>query len=142
MTAENELVTYVRQFRRGIGATETYGFFMPGPRGTFEVFRIEGKRATLGDDFRVLLLSGRDVEVGEIDSKFADIGGEFQVRIRDRILADNEWFCRVLQCFSVVTRYREEMRAKTLGLLERWRKGHEQRPTIHTILETEDQDTP
>ncbi|MGQ4871660.1 MAG: hypothetical protein ACP6IT_07470, partial [Candidatus Thorarchaeota archaeon] len=123
MTAENELVTYVRQLRRGVGATEAYGFFIPGPSGSFEVFRIEGKRATLGDDFRVLLLSGRDAEVAEIDSKFADVGGEFQVRIKDKILADNELFCRVLQCFSVVTRYRKEMRAKTLGLLERWRKG-------------------
>jgi len=123
MTAENELVTYVRQLRRGVGATEAYGLFIPGPSGSFEVFRIEGKRATLGDDFRVLLLSGRDAEVAEIDSKFADVGGEFQVRIKDKILADNELFCRVLQCFSVVTRYREEMRAKTLGLLERWRRG-------------------
>ncbi len=123
LTSENEIVTYVRQMRRRAGASEAYSFFLPGPGGDFEVFSIEGKRATLGDDFRVLLLSGNDAEVAEIDSKFADIGGEFAVSIRDRILADNEWFCRVLQCFSVFVRYRKEIRDRVSELLDHWRKG-------------------
>ncbi|MCF2138242.1 MAG: hypothetical protein K9W43_13505 [Candidatus Thorarchaeota archaeon] len=123
MTSENEIVTYVRQMRRRAGASEAYGFFIAGPSGDFEVFSIEGKRGTLGDDFRVLLLSGNSAEVAEIDSKFADVGGEFIVSVKDRILAENDWFCRILQCFSVFVRYRKKVRSRVADLMDAWRLG-------------------
>jgi len=136
MTQENELVTYIRQMYRGGIATETYGFFLVGPDGNFEVFRIEGKRATAGDDFKVVLLSHK-TEVAEIDSKFGDIGGEFVVKVKDEILARNEWFCIILQCFSVVIRYRLEMRERMKKRLERWEKtgeGHPQHRYEQSLL--------
>ncbi|MFW9910226.1 MAG: hypothetical protein ACFFEF_16840 [Candidatus Thorarchaeota archaeon] len=124
LSSGNELVTYIREMYRGSVSTESYGFFLVGPNGSFEVFRIEGKRATAGDDFKVILLS-YETEVAEIDSKFGDVGGEFIVRIKDAILAENEWFCRILQCFSVVIRYRVEMRAKLKKGLDLWSKKGE-----------------
>ncbi|MFQ5833107.1 MAG: hypothetical protein ACE5H4_10420 [Candidatus Thorarchaeota archaeon] len=117
-----EIMTRIQQVqRRGI-ATENYAFLILGPEGTFEVFRIEGKRATFGDDFRVVRLNGGQT-VAEIDSKFGDVGGEFVVKVKDSVLAENDWFCRVLQCFSVSVRYREEMRRKTKQVLEKWEDG-------------------
>ncbi|MFW9920457.1 MAG: hypothetical protein ACFFED_12715 [Candidatus Thorarchaeota archaeon] len=127
MTQENELVTYIRQMYRGGLATETYGFYLIGPDGNFEVFRIEGKRATAGDDFKVILLS-RKTEVAEIDSKFGDIGGEFVVKIKDEILARNDWFCRILQCFSIVIRFRLEIRERMKKRLEGWQRTGEGHP--------------
>lgn len=124
VTNENEVVTYIREMYRGRMTTEVYGFFLPGPNGSFEVFKIEGKRATAGDDFKVVLLS-HDVEVAEIDSKFGDIGGEFIVKIKDEILAENEWFCRILQAFSVVIRYRIEIRERLKKGLNLWKKKGE-----------------
>ncbi|NHJ14697.1 MAG: hypothetical protein EAX95_13540 [Candidatus Thorarchaeota archaeon] len=117
-----EIVTYIRQVRRTGLSTETYAFYILGPQGSFEVFRIEGKRATLGDDFKIVRLR-RNETVAEVDSKFADIGGEFVVRIKDPVLAENEWFCRVLQCFSVAIRFRNESRKKVEMLMKKWEKG-------------------
>ncbi|MDF1540501.1 MAG: hypothetical protein P1Q69_16515 [Candidatus Thorarchaeota archaeon] len=127
MTKENEVVTYIREMYRGSVSTEVYGFFLPGPNGTFEVFKIEGKRASAGDDFKVVLLS-HDVEVAEIDSNFGDIGGEFIVKIKDEILAENEWFCRILQAFSIAIRYRIEMRERLKKGLNLWKKKGEGPP--------------
>jgi hypothetical protein len=119
---DTEVVTYIRQVRRGGLSTENYSFYILGPRNTFEVFRIEGKRATLGDDFHVIRLATGDV-VAEIDSKFMDIGGEFVVSIKDPVLADNSWFCRVLQCFSVTIWYRVKMRGRVEKRMKMWEKG-------------------
>ncbi|MFW9849237.1 MAG: hypothetical protein ACFFF4_08850 [Candidatus Thorarchaeota archaeon] len=124
LTSENEVVTYIREMYRGSMSTEVYGFFLPGPNGSFEVFKIEGKRATAGDDFKVVLLS-RNTEVADIDSKFGDIGGEFVVRIRDEVLADNEWFCRILQAFSIAIRYRVEIKDRLKKGLKLWEKKGE-----------------
>ncbi|MFX0107460.1 MAG: hypothetical protein ACFE7R_04185 [Candidatus Hodarchaeota archaeon] len=120
-----EIVTQIRQVRRTGFATETYAFYILGPDGTFEVFRIEGKRGTLGDDFRVIRLEGGQT-VAVIDSKFGDIGGEFIVRVKDPILARNDWFCRVLQCFSVIVRHRAEIRQKVERVVKRWGKKKEE----------------
>ena len=115
-----EIMTRIQQVQRsGIG-TETYGFLILGPEGTFEVFRIEGKRATFGEDFRVVRLNGGQT-VAEIDSKFADIGGEFVVKVKDPVLAKNNWFCRVLQCFSVAIPYRKQMHDKIDRVLKKWK---------------------
>ncbi len=124
LTNENEVVTYIREMHRGSMSTEVYGFFLPGPNNSFEVFKIEGKRASAGDDFKVVLLS-HDTEVAEIDSKFGDIGGEFVVKIKDEILADNEWFCRILQAFSIAIRYRIEIKERLKKALKLWKKKGE-----------------
>ena len=129
LSKENEIVTWVKQLRRRGLTTETYAFYLLGPKKTFEVFRIEGTRGTLGDDFRVLRLNGRKV-VANIDSKFGDFGGAFKVRIKDPVLADNEWFCRVLQCFSIMVNYRERIRKKIRKGLNQWKKGIRE-PTQH-----------
>ncbi|MFX1264939.1 MAG: hypothetical protein ACFFH0_06135 [Promethearchaeota archaeon] len=117
-----EIMTRIQQVQRSGIATESYGFLILGPEGTFEVFRIEGKRATLGDDFRVVRLNGGQT-VAEIDSKFADIGGEFVVKVKDPVLAKNNWFCRVLQCFSVAIRYRKQMHDKIKRVLKKWKNN-------------------
>jgi hypothetical protein len=124
LTSENEVVTYIREMYRGSMSTEVYGFFLPGPNNSFEAFKIEGKRVSAGDDFKVVLLS-HDTEVAEIDSKFGDIGGEFVVKIKDKILADNEWFCRILQAFSIAIRYRIEIKERLKENLNRWKKKGE-----------------
>ena len=129
LSRENEIVTWVKQLRRGALTTENYVFYILGPDKTFEVFRIEGIRATLGDDFRVLRLDGRKV-VANIDSRFADFGGAYIVRIKDPVLAENEWFCRVLQCFSIIVNYRERIRAKLRKGMNQWKKGKRE-PTQH-----------
>ena len=129
LSRENEIVTWVKQLRRGALTTENYVFYILGPDKTFEVFRIEGIRATLGDDFRVLRLDGRKV-VANIDSRFADFGGAYIVRIKDPVLAENEWFCRVLQCFSIMVNYRERIRAKLRKGMNQWKKGKRE-PTQH-----------
>ncbi len=117
-----EIVTYIRQVMRTGFATETFSFYILGPQGSFEVFRIEGKRGTLGDDFKVVRLRSDEV-VAEIDSKFADIGGEFVVTIKDPVLAENEWFSRTLQAFSVAIRFRKEIHEKVKRVTKEWEKG-------------------
>ncbi|MGD9396686.1 MAG: hypothetical protein PVJ05_09685 [Candidatus Thorarchaeota archaeon] len=129
MSRENEIVTWVKQLRRGGLSTENYAFYILGPDKTFEVFRIEGTRATLGDDFRVIRLNGRRV-VANIDSKFGDFGGEYKVRIKDPVLAENEWFCRVLQCFSIMVNYRERIRKKLRKVMTQWKKSKTE-PSLH-----------
>ncbi len=117
-----EIMTQIRQVQRSGFSTETYSFYILGPDNTFEVFRIEGKRGTLGDDFRVVRLNGGET-VASIDSKFGDIGGEFVVRIKDYVLAKNNWFCRVLQCFSAVVRFRKEIHKRHEHFMKKWEKG-------------------
>jgi hypothetical protein len=129
MSTENEIVTWVKQLKRGGLSTENYAFYILGPDKTFEVFRIEGTRGTLGDDFRVIRLNGRQV-VANIDSKFGDFGGEYKVRIKDPVLAENEWFCRILQCFSIMVNYRERIREKLKKGMRQW-KARKREPTQH-----------
>ena len=129
LSKENEIVTWVKQLRRGGLSTENYAFYILGPDNSFEVFRIEGTRVTLGDDFRVIRLNGRRV-VANIDSKFGDFGGEYKVRIKDPVLAENEWFCRVLQCFSIMVNYRERIRKKLETGMRKWKRGKRD-PTQH-----------
>ncbi|MFW9803441.1 MAG: hypothetical protein ACFFFC_12350, partial [Candidatus Thorarchaeota archaeon] len=117
-----EIMTHIRQVQRTGFSTETHSFYVLGPDNTFEVFRIEGKRGTLGDDFKVVRLNGGET-VAEIDSKFGDIGGEFTVRIKDYTLANNNWFCRILQCFSTIIRFREEIRKRHEHFMKKWEKG-------------------
>jgi hypothetical protein len=121
LTDENEIMTWVRQLRRGGLSTENYGFYILGPDKTFEVFRIEGARVTLGDDFRVIRLNGGKV-VANIDSKFGDFGGEYKVRIKDPVLAENDWFCNILQCFSIMINYREKIREKIKKGMKQWKR--------------------
>lgn len=122
IVADVEVMTYIRQVQRTGFSTETYAFYILGPDNTFEVFRIEGKRGTLGDDFNVVRLNGGE-NVADIDSKFGDIGGEFVVKIKDPVLANNNWFCRVLQCFSTIVRFREEIRKRHEHFMKKWEKG-------------------
>ncbi len=122
IVADVEVMTYIRQVQRTGFSTETYAFYILGPDNTFEVFRIEGKRGTLGDDFNVVRLNGGKT-VAVIDSKFGDIGGEFVVKIKDPVLAKNNWFCRVLQCFSTIVRFREEIRKRHEHFMKKWEKG-------------------
>jgi hypothetical protein len=122
MVDDVEIVTYVRQVMRTGFSTETYSFYILGPQGSFEVFRIEGKRGTLGDDFKVVRLRS-DETVAELDSKFADIGGEVVVAIKDPVLAENEWFSRTLQAFSVAIRFRKEIHEKIKRVTKEWEKG-------------------
>lgn len=129
MTGENEIVTHIRQTLKGAFGMESFTFFMLGPEKTFDVFRIERKRVSAGIDYKVIRLKGED-EVAEIDSKLGDIGGEFQVKIKDPVLAENEWFCRVLQCFAVMNRFRDEIKEKVDKGLRKWLKGKYD-PTLH-----------
>jgi len=122
MVDDVEIICYIRQVMRTGFSTETYSFYILGPGGSFEVFRIEGKRGTLGDDFKVVRLRSDDT-VAEIDSKFADIGGEFVVKIKDPVLAENDWFCRTLQAFSVAVRFRKEIHQKIERMTKKWEKG-------------------
>jgi hypothetical protein len=117
-----EVMTHIRQVQRTGFSTEAYSFYILGPDNTFEVFRIEGKRGTFGDDFKVVRLNGGQT-VADIDSKFGDIGGEFVVKIKDSVLANNNWFCRVLQCFSTIVRFREEIRKRHEHFMKEWEKG-------------------
>lgn len=129
LTKESEIITWVKQQKRGGLSTENYSFYILGPKNTFESFRIEGARGSMGDDFDVIRLNGNE-KVANIDSKFGDIGGEFVVKIKDPVLAQNEWFCRVLQCFSVMIAYRGEIRDKINDGFHKWKKG-KKIPEIH-----------
>jgi hypothetical protein len=122
ISKEIEIVTWVKQQRRGGLSTENYSFYILGPDNTFEIFRIEGARGSLGDDFDVIRLNGHQ-KVASIDSKFGDLGGEFAVKVKDPVLAENEWFCRVLQCFSVMIAYRGEIRDKIDNVFHLWKNG-------------------
>ena len=122
LSKESEIVTWVKQHRRGGLSTENYSFYILGPDNTFEAFRIEGARGSMGDDFNVIRLNGHQ-EVASIDSKFGDLGGEFSVNVKDPVLAENEWFCRILQCFSIMIAYRGEIREKIDKGFHLWKKG-------------------
>lgn len=119
---ESEIVTYVKQHKRGGFSTENFSFYILGPDNTFEIFRIEGARGSMGDDFDVLRLNGNQ-KVAQIDSKFGDLGGEFSVKIKDPVLAENEWFCRILQCFSIMVAYRGDIREKINKGFHLWKDG-------------------
>ncbi|MHA1637715.1 MAG: hypothetical protein ACTSUB_06835 [Candidatus Thorarchaeota archaeon] len=128
ITKDTEIITSLRQVRVGAMAMEAYSFFMLGPDKTFEVFKIEQKRIAAGHDFKVVNLTGDD-NVAEIDSKLFNIGGNIEVKIKDPVLAENDWFCRILQCFSIVVRYRSDIKkkiAKTLKSLEKTRDSVQQ----------------
>jgi hypothetical protein len=122
LSKESEIITWVKQHKRGGLSTENYSFYILGPNNTFEAFRIEGARGSMGDDFDVIRLNGHE-KVAQIDSKFADLGGEFIVKVKDSVLAENEWFCRVLQCFSIMIHYRGEIREKINKGFHLWKKG-------------------
>jgi hypothetical protein len=122
LSKESEIITMVKQQKRGGLSTENYSFYILGPNNTFEAFRIEGARGSLGDDFDVIRLNGHQ-KVAQIDSKFGDLGGEFTVKVKDPILAKNEWFCRVLQCFSIMVAYRGDIREKIDKGFHQWKKG-------------------
>ena len=122
LTRDSEIVTWVKQQKRGSMSTENYSFYILGPDKTFEAFRIEGARASMGDDFNVVRLNGNQ-KVASIDSKFGDLGGEFIVEVKDPVLAENEWFCRILQCFSIMIAYRVAIRDKINKGIELWKKG-------------------
>jgi len=122
LSKDSEIITWVKQQKRGALSTENYSFYILGPKNTFEVFRIEGARGSMGDDFDVFRLNGHQ-KVAQIDSKFGDLGGEFSVNVKDPVLAENEWFCRVLQCFSVMIAYRSEIREKIGKGINLWKKG-------------------
>jgi len=122
LTKENEFVTWVKQLRRGGLSTENFVFYILGPDNTFDTYRIEGSRGTLGDDFKTIRLKGNQT-VAEIDSKFGDFGGEFSVKIKDPVLAENEWFCRILQCFSIMIAYRGDIHGKIDKGFHLWQGG-------------------
>ena len=122
LTRESEMITWVKQQKRGGMSTENYSFYIIGPDNSFESFRIEGARGSMGDDFNVIRLNGNQ-KVAHIDSKFGDLGGEFKVNVKDPVLAENEWFCRVLQCFSIMVAYRGEIRDKINKGFHLWKKG-------------------
>ncbi len=122
ITKESEIITYVRQLYRGSLGMENFAFYILGPENTFESFRIERKRVSAGTDYNVLRLNG-GLKVAEIDSKLGDIGGEFVVKIQDPVLAENEWFCRILQCFAVMLRFRDQIKSKIDSGLKKWAKG-------------------
>ncbi len=129
ITRESEVVTYVRQVHRGSLGMENFVFYILGPENTFESFRIERKRVSAGIDYNILRLNGGQ-KVAEVDSKLGDIGGEFVVKVLDPVLADNEWFCRVLQSFAVMCRYRDQIKNKIDRGLKKWHKG-KHIPLIH-----------
>ncbi|TFG28226.1 hypothetical protein EU528_11575 [Candidatus Thorarchaeota archaeon] len=129
LSKESEIVTWVKQQKRGGLSTENYSFYILGPDYTFEAFRIEGARGSMGDDFDVIRLNGHQ-KVAKIDSKFGDLGGEFVVNIKDPVLAENEWFCRILQCFSIMIAYRGEIREKINKGFHEWKKG-KKIPKLH-----------
>ncbi|RDE12419.1 MAG: hypothetical protein C4K49_10070 [Candidatus Thorarchaeota archaeon] len=129
LTKESDVVTYIRQAKRSALATESYSFYIVGPQGNFEVFRIEGARVSVGDDFTVRMLA-YDTPVAKVDSKFGDIGGDFTVTVNDEVLAENEWFCRVLQCFAIALKYRHEIRERLDKGLKAW-AGGKSHPTQH-----------
>ena len=122
LTKESEFVTWVRQLRRGGLSTENFVFYIIGPNGSFDTYRIEGSRGTLGDDFKVIRLKKNET-VAEVDSKFGDFGGEFTVKVKDPVLAENEWFCRILQCFSIMIAYRGDIRDKINKGFHLWKDG-------------------
>jgi hypothetical protein len=122
MTKENEIVTHIRQTLKGAFGMESFTFYIIGRDNTFDSFRVERKRVSAGTDYKVIRLKGED-EVAEVDSKLGDIGGEFQVKIKDPILAENEWFCRILQCFSVMNRFRDDIKEKVDKGVKMWLKG-------------------
>jgi len=122
LSRESEIVTWVKQQKRGGLSTENYSFYILGPDKTFEAFRIEGSRGSMGDDYDVIRLKGHQ-KVANIDSKFGDLGGEFKVNIKDPVLAENEWFCRVLQCFSIMVSFRGEIKEKINKGFHQWKKG-------------------
>jgi hypothetical protein len=127
VSKESEIVTYILQGRRGAMATEHYSFFIVGPNGQFQVFRIEGARVSVGDDFNVYLING-ETSVARINSRVLDIGGAYEVTVTDSTLSENEWFCRVLQCFAVAIKYRDEIRERLQKGLRSWIQG-KARPT-------------
>ena len=102
---------------------------MLGPNKTFDAFRIERKRVSAGTDYKIIRVKGEE-EVAEVDSKLGDIGGEFQVKIKDSVLAENEWFCRILQCFAVMNRFRDDIKEKVDKGLKKWLKGKIE-PRLH-----------
>ncbi len=122
MTRDSEVVTYIRQVNRGTLAMENFAFYLLGPDGAFDVFRIERKRVSAGGDYNVFRL--RDGQkVSEVDSKFGDIGGEFQVIVKDPVLAENEWYCHIMQAFAAMLRYRDPIKEKIQRVMDKWARG-------------------
>lgn len=133
MTKDNEFITRIRQANRCGLEKEAFTFYMLGPDKTFEVFKIEAKRVSAGLDYRIVNLTEGHT-VAEIDNKLGDIGGEFQVKIKDPVLAENDWFCRILQCFSIVVRYRKDMYKKLEKIMKARKKmNHEIHQHRHEV---------
>ena len=86
-------------------------------------FEIEKKGASWGLDFRVE--DARDEkEVAEVDGKKLDIGGKWEVKIKDEELSKNRIFRQTLILFAASCKFLDEVEKNMKALYEAYKKNN------------------
>jgi hypothetical protein len=96
------------------------------------IFEISAARMTLGSDFKVKeVATGK--KVADIDGKMLDLGGKWEIKLRDKELYGNRVFRRILILFACATKWLPEANETLEKLLKAIKKGYNFDPTGHEI---------
>lgn len=90
----------------------TFSFTIDTGKREFEPMWLREQRFTLGSDWNVHKSSTKGEKIADIDGKFLDVGGEWEIKIFDPDLAQNKAFVETLVFFAATLRFQKEIRKK------------------------------
>jgi len=90
----------------------TFSFMIETGKRKFELMWLRERRFTLGSDWDVRTASSNGKKVADIDGKFLNMGGAWDIKIFDPNLAKNNAFVETLLFFAATLRFQKEIRKK------------------------------
>jgi hypothetical protein len=96
------------------------------------IFEISANRFSLGADFRVEDVS-TGKRVADINGHLLDIGGKWDIKIKDEALHDNNFFRRIIILFTCAVKYLPDANEALEKLLKDIKKGYEFEPNGHEL---------
>ncbi len=87
------------------------------------LYTIKADRFSLGSDWYIEDVTGK--KVAEVDGKVLDIGGEFEIKIFDEELGQNEVFVNTLKLFAATLKYLGDIEDKIKDTVNAISKGYE-----------------
>ncbi len=109
-------VPHKRSFRG-----ETWGFDLLLDDGEVRSFCVDDNRFTLSDDFYI-----KDIHnnvIGEIDGKFLNVGGRYDIKIYDADLASDKRFYMTIILFTSVIEFLDELNDRIKIMVGKLRRG-------------------
>ncbi|MGQ9722908.1 MAG: hypothetical protein ACUVXA_16490 [Candidatus Jordarchaeum sp.] len=119
----DKFVHTVEKVYRGKLRTDTYALNIYNEgSGTYEAYKIIGKRVSLGTDYRIFNAE-KNKEVGLIDAKIANIGGKCDIKIMDAKLSENDTLIRSLMLFTATLKFQGDIENRILKILKEIEAG-------------------